>query len=530
MPFLDEKGEGVYNRGMKKQKTAKGKEKRTVSARRASTLEEMGVPPAYIADLAAHIALPRVIRNRLMEDYARALEEYRAMGVETEEALKRLSPVHLGGFYAHGASIWYPLDTAAKIYPLSMRHGQMPMFRLSAYLTEPVRPALLQMALTFTIKRFPSFATTVKKGFFWHYLDSVKRRFTVEEEKYLPCAPLHIAQSGSQSFRTLYYQNRISVEYFHGLTDGSGGMVFLKTLTAEYLRLLGVEVAKDEGVWDVDAQPLPRETEDGFALAAKKPPVKGPALAKKDKRGSGFMGKRALQMSGRLARVTPCRVLHFEMDAQALREAARRRGATVTELMTALMMLSGRYATEAQEGDIQIQIPVNMRRFDHSPTVRNDSLYCSVIFPVSAVTDMESVLAETCRQIRAKATPAAMDDMTRTAVKLTRSLKFVPLAVKEPVARLVYGFLGDSIFSNTLSNLGVVTLPPGMEKWVEKLDFVLGTVRTNRAACSMVTCNGRAVFTVAKLTEDPSFEEKLYELLTGLGLTPRVSGSQCYED
>ena len=100
----------------------------------------------------------------------------------------------------------------------------------------------MQMALTFTMKRFPSFATTLKKGVFWHYLDTTKRRFSVEQEKDIPCQPLKVSHSGSQSFRALYWENRISVEFFHVLTDGSGGLIFLKTLVAEYLRLRGVEI------------------------------------------------------------------------------------------------------------------------------------------------------------------------------------------------------------------------------------------------------------------------------------------------
>ena len=38
-------------------------------------------------------------------------------------------------------------------------------------------------------------------------------------------------------FRIRYYDKRIAIEYFHALTDGYGGMTFLLTLTAEYLRL-----------------------------------------------------------------------------------------------------------------------------------------------------------------------------------------------------------------------------------------------------------------------------------------------------
>src|SRR5690606_26561340 len=106
----------------------------------------------------------------MMQDFANALKYYATSGLSADEALKRLDPTNLGGFYSRPSNTWYPLDNAAKIYPFSMRHDYMSVFRLSAYLKEDVVPEILQMALTFTIKRFPSFATTVKKGFFWHYL------------------------------------------------------------------------------------------------------------------------------------------------------------------------------------------------------------------------------------------------------------------------------------------------------------------------------------------------------------------------
>ena len=94
-----------------------------------------------------------------------------------------------------------------------MKHGQMSVFRLAAVLKEPVKPELLQIALHFTIQRFPGFATTVRKGFFWHYLDQTKRRYCIQPETDIPVRPLKIAASGSQSFRVLYYENRISAEF-----------------------------------------------------------------------------------------------------------------------------------------------------------------------------------------------------------------------------------------------------------------------------------------------------------------------------
>ncbi len=473
---------------------------------------------AYFDELDAHILLPAYEKKRVRADFEQALAYYAAAGVPLGEALDRLAVSRLGGFYARPPILWYPLDDAGKIYPLSLRHGQMSVFRLSANLSEPVVPALLEMALTFTIKRFPSFATTVKKGFFWHYLDTAKRRYAVEPESETPCRPLAIARSGSQSFRVLYYENRLSVEYFHVLTDGTGGMIFLKTLLAEYLRLTGVGASGGEGMLSVDDPPEAAETANEFLRA------------QRAQKGAGFIDRPAVQLSGRLSRQKPCRVLHFDMDAARLKEAAGRYHATVTVYLLALLFLAGKSATDELSGEQSIQVPVNMRRFYPSKTLRNFSLYCGIRLPLPAIAGRLAIMEEIARQLAEKASREAMSGMMAATERMVGLLRYVPLALKAPAARLVYGFLGDRIFTNTLSNLGVVTLPESFGGHVRSMDFVLGTALTNRASCALVTCCGVATLSISKTTADPSFEEALYALLAEDGVAAALRGTALYEN
>ncbi len=482
------------------------------------TEEERAQLEAFFAEFSAHCSLPKGEKRKLREDFEQAILYDVTAGVPLERALEDLHPQHLGGFYARPPILWFALDDAAKIYPFSMKHGQMAVFRLSVYLKREVVPALLQMALTFAIKRFPSFATTLKKGFFWHYLDTTKRRFCVEAEDDIPCCPLKVSGSGSQSFRVLYYKNRISVEFFHVLTDGTGGMVFLKVLTAEYLRLTGIRAQRDETLWDCDAAPSACEVANEFARVPH------------GKSASGFVDKVAVQMNGRLARQTPCRILHFKMDAAALKSAAARYEATVTAYMLALMFLAGKSATDELQGEMSIQVPVNMRKFYPSQTVRNFAMYCGIRLPMEEITSVDAMVGEITRQLREKASMEAMSEMLTATEQIVNWLKYIPLGVKQPVAGVVYGFLGDKIFSNTLSNLGVVRLPQPYAEQIESMDFVLGTAITNRASCAMVTFGNIATFSVTKMTVDPSFEETLYRLLCAEGIPVRVEGSGLYEN
>jgi hypothetical protein len=473
---------------------------------------------AFLTEYHQHNFLSGSEKALMRADFENAILQYASLGVPLEKALKRLSIAHLGGFYARPSLRWFALDNAAKIYPFSMAHGRMAVFRLSVHLREAVLPEFLQMALTFTIKRFPSFATTVKKGFFWHYLDTAKRRYSVEPEASMPCRPLKVARSGSQSFRVLYYQNRISVEFFHILTDGFGGMVFLKTLLAEYLRLLGVDTEKGDGTLDIDETPLPGELTNEFALVPKA------------QKASGFVQKTSLQMSGKLSRQKPCRVLHLKMDSAALKQAAEGYGATVTTYLLSLIFLAARHATDEAKGMLNVQVPVNMRKFYPSDTLRNFSMYCGIRLPIGEISDVPSVIGEIAAQLAQKASLDAMQEMVTATERLVGGLRYIPLLIKTPAVKLVNSILSDKVFSTTLSNLGVVSLPPGAAAYAESMDFVLGAAVINRASCALVTFGSVTTLSVTKGTPDPSFEEKLYALLLADGVPSAVEGSALYED
>ncbi len=472
----------------------------------------------FFHDFQAQCLLNRSEKNAMRVDFENALLYYHTQNVPLRAALEYIHPKFLGGFYARSSQCWFALDDAAKIYPISLEHGHMSLFRLAVYLHEDVVPELLQMALHFSIKRFPSFATTLKKGFFWHYLDSTKRRFTIEAESDLPCQPLHVSLSGSQAFRVLYYKNRIAMEFFHVLTDGIGGMAFLKVLTAEYLRLLGKDIQRDESVFDINETPAYEEFENAFAKVPQ------------STRASGFVDKTAVQMNGKLSETKPCRVLHLKMSAAALKKAAEKYDTTVTVYLLALIFLACKAATDELQGDLSIQVPVNMRRYFPTKTVRNFAMYCGIRLALETIHDVSGLIQSISDQLKQKSSYDNMVDMLTATERLVNRMKYVPLLIKQPVAKMVHGFLGDKIFTTTLSNLGLVKLPIGFSQHIKSMDFVLGTAIINRALCGLLTINETSTLSITKLTVDPSFENKLCDLLGADGIHVDVEGSALYED
>ena len=157
------------------------------------------------------------------------------------------------------------LDNAAKIYPAALRQNWSNVFRLSATLAEEVDTRVLQSALDVTVRRFPSMCVRLRRGLFWYYLQQLNKAPTIREESSYPVTSMTRREIRSCAFRVIVYQNRIAVEFFHAVTDGNGGLVFLKSLTAEYLQQkYGASIPATHGVLGRLESPSEEELEDSF--------------------------------------------------------------------------------------------------------------------------------------------------------------------------------------------------------------------------------------------------------------------------
>lgn len=455
-------------------------------------------------------------KRRIWRDFEQALDFYIRQGRPLAQTLTLLDPCRLGHFYEKPSRRWLPLDDAAKLYPLSMKRGRMSVFRLSATLHTPIVPELLQMALNFTVQRFPAYTATLKKGVFWHYLDATTRRYGIEPERTIPCQPIKIAHSDAPSFRVLYYERRISVEFFHVLCDALGGMRFLTALVCEYLRLCGETIAPDPRIPDIQEPAPADELENAFVRIPGK------------RFGLPGTPKPALQLGGALTRTKPCRILHLQMDAAALKATASRYGATVTAYLLALFFIAGKATASDAQGYLNFQVPVDLRKYYPSPTLRNFVLPCGIGLPLEAIDTPAALCPVIDAQLRQKTSKAAMADAVAATTGIIELVAPIPLVIKKPVFQHSYGFLSDRLYSGILSNLGVIQLPPDLARHVQHIDAVIGPSILQRARCMLVTYGGTATLTITKSTTDTTFEDQLAALLRADAIPLTLEGSPLY--
>ena len=62
-----------------------------------------------------------------------------------------------------------------------------------------------------------------------------------------------------------YHENRIAAEFFHVITDGGGGEIYLKSLVARYLELRhGISIPAEAGIRSAKDRPSAEELQDAF--------------------------------------------------------------------------------------------------------------------------------------------------------------------------------------------------------------------------------------------------------------------------
>ena len=264
---------------------------------------------------------------------------------------------------------WVRLDNAAKIYPAARRRNWSNVFRQSITLYETVDTAVLQSALDVTVTRFPSIAARLRKGAFWYYLQQVEKAPEIKEEQSYPLCFMSKEEMHRCAFRVIAFENRIAVEFFHSLTDGTGALIFLKNLAAEYLEQKhGISIPLEHGILDRREKPHAEELEDCFPKNA------GPVPASRKDTDAWHMSG-VPQTDGFL------NLTCFRLSAKEALDAAHAHGATVTVFFSAVMMKAllnlqnQKTPCVKKQKRIKLLIPINLRQLFPSRTLRNFAMY-----------------------------------------------------------------------------------------------------------------------------------------------------------
>lgn len=416
----------------------------------------------------------------------------------------------------NGITNWYKLDNAAKIIPGTVRGANTRVFRIVCELYEEVDSSLLQAAVDEAVREFPYYNCVLRKGLFWYYLDESSLWPQVSEDNAPACGPLYYPGRRTLLYKITYFRNRINLEMFHVLADGTGAFRFLRRIVINYLRLAHNLPKEDR----VDRSSVTEKSDDAFRKYYTK--SKGTGQLKR------FMSTKAYQIRGHRDLNEQAHLIEGTVSAKAFLDAAHKYNTTAGILMTSIFVQSVMETMSLRDlkKAISISIPVDLRRFFPSVTSRN-------FFGVINVIVQPETLDLTLEEIIAKVSKPFKEQLSRENIEKTMNaysayehnvgIKMVPLFAKELGIQFITTFTGSGVTAS-VSNIGLIELPEMFGKYIKQFAPFMSSLNIQ---LTTATYKDRMTFGFCSSFEECSVITDFFRHLTDLGIQAELATNDC---
>lgn len=412
---------------------------------------------------------------------------------------------------------WDKLDNTAHLFPVIAGESMSNVYRISVTLTEMIQPELLQQALDIILPKFDGFNLRLRQGIFWYYFEeNGKTAPKVREENTFPCRFIIQNKNHSYMFRVTYYKFRINLEVFHVLTDGMGGINFLRELTYQYLRLVHPELKGKNGDSLNSSTSLNRE--DSFLKNYRKSSARG------------YQTKKAYLIKGEKLLPGEFGVMHGYMQIPELKEVCHRYGVSINEYLVSVFVWSVYKECMhgmASEKPIRVAVPVNLRPYFNSITTKNFFVMVSAEFcPQKDDYTFEEVVDIVRTSLRNQINKENLEKLFSYNVSNEKLFiaRAVPLFLKNIAMKIIYT---QSALANTttITNIGNISVDDVYKPYIEMFHAFLAMSKGQHLKGTICSYGSTLVFSFSYDIADPSVQRGFFRKITEDGIKVEIDSN-----
>ncbi|MGM9948330.1 hypothetical protein [Floccifex sp.] len=338
------------------------------------------------------------------------------------------------------------IDHTGIIHCATLNSNYSNIFRLSVTLIDPILPEKLQIALNQIVSDYPTIVARIQKN----YVLSVQDIQVQFDEAILK--PMTIKEIETCAIRILYKGNQISVEFFHAITDGYGGLEFIKALILSYIHVV-YEIKYYKRKYNE------KEFEDSYLKYANHTKYK-----------RKFMHSFQIPWDKKLKKV---KVTSFMVETNQILEKAHEYQVTMTTFLTALLIQSI-LEFECIQKPIQIMVSIDLRKKFESKSLRNFSLYALVCVQPGHYS-FEELIYKIQNQLNMQYQKEYLQAMISSNVCLEQNpfVKKIPYKIKLKTMKGIFRLLESKNSTMTLTNLGKIDMDSVAMPYVQKIEGLL---------------------------------------------------------
>lgn len=397
------------------------------------------------------------------------------------------------------SSLWRKLDNTAKIFSLEEKNNNN-IFRLSILLKEEVDSTILKSATIKALEMYPSYKVKLGTGIFWKYLENNMAEPIVEEESEVVCKNINLKKNNEYLFKVTYFKNKINLDVFHVLTDGSGAIVFLKGILYNYLNLKYnlktdyKEVIKYYGL-----------IQDEYLKQVDK------KLVCREKLNKAFLIKEKSNLSSN-------RTYHYILDLQKFKSICKNYNVSITEYLTALYIYAiyNTIYDKSSNRDIIITMPIDLRRHYNVESFSNFFTCANIEGNVLNVNELSfnKILNQVHKEFRNKLTLDNIKKYLSRDVKLGTNvgIRLIPLIIKQIFMKYFGKFINQTATS-TLSNVGQIRVEEQYKKYIDNIIVLVSVGSIQNVKCTICSYENNLTVTINSNLISNSLENEFYNLL-----------------
>lgn len=316
-----------------------------------------------------------------------------------------------------------------------------------------------------------------------------------------------------------YYKKRINLEVFHVLTDGMGGINFLRELTYQYLRLIHPELRGSSG--DGLSVDTSLSTEDSFVRNYKKG------------KPSGFNKEKAYLIRQERLPAGEFGVMHGCMPVSQLKKVAHRYQASLNEYLVSVFVWSVyRELLHGMPGKkpIRVAVPVNLRPYFDSDTTKNFFIMVSAEFlPKKECYTFEEVVAAIRESLHAQIDKEHFEDLFSYSVsnQMNMFMRPVPLFIKNIAMRAVYT---KSAVANTstITNIGNIKVDEKYQPYIRLFHAFIAMSKGQSLKGTICSYGDTLVFTFSSIFSETTVQKAFFRKLAEDGVDVSIETNGVY--
>lgn len=416
---------------------------------------------------------------------------------------------------------WLPLDNAAKIYPAVRSRKHTTVFRISVILNERVKIGPFLSAVRKMESRFFYFRVGLKKGLFWYFLEYIDKPLVPVRDTGVLCRTFRkISDQGAFLFRILVLKNRISVEFSHILTDGTGARIFLTTLLKAYFNEVnfagsGTEIQENHF--------SPEEYEDAYNHYFKSdiPPVIGYS--------------KAFHVPFKLNDPFRFDVLIARVSLNEIKEKAREKNAGLSDYLIAVYLFvlqqihneTRKFGRGSKRKILRVQVPVNLRNIYPTLSMRNFSLFVlpEIDLRLGEYT-FDEIIKIVYHKMQLETDAKLISKIISRNVGSERNIlvRSIPLFLKNKILHYKFYSEGANQYGGVMTNLGKIELPSEIRDKVDHFIFIPPPPNKKlKINCGVVGYKDELIITFGNISNSNELQGKFFRFLTSQGIHVKLN-------